>query len=162
MFTVEKFAVCKLTKKVDMIARWRYKDSEEIKESSGTYNGETEALNILNRQKRSYLLLSLEKWVRNKEFIIEGGKGNNLSKVQALAQVKQALEVLICGKNKEGNPHSLETICRQLIKGEAAFRAILPGPQNPQREPAEIRLDQLIEFAKIELKNIEENAAIKY
>lgn len=139
-YSVNSFFVCKITGAV--VTEIQYTIDGENCVYLKNFTNEENANAYIYREKKDWLLNTLEKFVHHKKHIIQNN--NDSAKAQALEICFDAL--------KKFQPCNLKAICGSFIRGQKHFEAILPAPSNPSYESSAQVLTAIVGFCNNHLK----------
>lgn len=145
MYNILSFKVCKITGEAEITCQ--FDTDSNIHQHSKKFNSEQAAMAYLHSEKKSYILHKLDKYVYHKKILSELSNSdfrNVPGKTEALSKCLKAIDIL------QNQP--LDTICKQILKGEAELTKILPSPNSKDFRTSELNLNEILTFCKLQLK----------
>lgn len=138
-YTIHKFYECKLTGNV--LAEVSFALNEGLKTFLHPFTNINNAKSYIEKEKRTWFLSAMEKYVHHKKHIIE--TGNHTPQFEALRICLQALA--------EYENKSTENACKLFMKGFKYFDAILPATTNSSHLTSAENLKELQLFCEMTL-----------
>ncbi len=145
MYNILSFKVDKISGEAEITCSFDT-DTDYVQHSK-KFNTEQAALNYLECEKKSYIIHKLNKYVMHKKILSELANSdfrNVPGKLEALSKCIKAIDIL--------QAQNLNTICKQIIKGEAELTKILPSPNSKDFRSSEMNLSEILTFCKLQLK----------
>lgn len=145
MYNILSFKVCKITGEAEITCQ--FDTDKNIIQHQKKFSTEQAALAYLESEKKTYILHKLEKYVYHKKILSELANSdfrNVPGKIEALSKCLKAVDIL--------QNHPLDTICKQILKGEAELTKILPSPNSKDFRSSELNLNEILLFCKMQLK----------
>jgi hypothetical protein len=145
MYNILSFKVDKISGEAEITCSFDI--DHNFVQHSKKFKTEQAALNYLESEKKSYIIHKLNKYVYHKKILSELANSdfrNVPGKLEALSKCLKAVDIL--------PSYNLETICKQILKGEAELTKILPSPNSKDFRSSELNLSEILTFCKLQLK----------
>ena len=141
-YTVHRYWLCQVTGEV--MAQISFSIGEVKEAFEKFFPSQQFANDYINKSKRDWFLMVLEKYVNHKKQIIETTTTQDPNK-------QKALNICLDAYNDFLNK-GLDTITKRFLSGKTYFETILPHSNNPSHTSSVETLNELIKFCDNENK----------
>ncbi|MHC1707510.1 MAG: hypothetical protein AB9842_08320 [Bacteroidales bacterium] len=140
-FKLDRFAVCQVHGTADIIVE--HNAGNGIRRYEKSFHTEKDAILFVNNEKRAYIRLKLETFVKHKKVLFETGKPEYYNQPDRLASFDICQRCLAWIHNDD---QKLKPICSNIIKIRHHLQNILPMPGNPSLATQEEELQTILLF----------------